>query len=107
VAVGVSAVIAASTLVSQWLRRHAVTWPSTVVQFLVMGAVNTGLALATGRILPSTGTLTPAGTFLFLVGLLTLIVVLFDRFKLIGRRRARRSRRAAVRALPPQVGTRA
>ena len=66
------------------------TWGSALLEFIVMGAANTAIALAAGLLLPGSGERPPVGTFLFLVGLLTLIVVLFDRFTVIDRRRLRR-----------------
>lgn len=81
--VGTSLVIVASTALSHWLGRRGVTWRSASVQFVVMTATNLAIASAAGLLLRSPGTFTPPGTFIFLVALLTLIVVLFDRFRYV------------------------
>ena len=78
---GVTLVVTASLIVNAVLSRRHISWGSTVAQFLVMAGVNTFVALAVGVLLSTPGTSTPPGVFLFLVGLLTLIIVLFDHFK--------------------------
>lgn len=85
VIVGVTLVIAASLIVDAALSRRRITWGSTVAQFLVMAAVNTAVLLVVHTLLATTKTSTPPGVFLFLVGLLTLIIVLFDHFKRVDR----------------------
>ena len=82
-----ASIIAVSTLLSQWLARRGLTWRSALVELVVMGAANAGIAIASARLLPGRGSQPPLVTFLFLIALLTLIVVLFDRFKLIDRGR--------------------
>lgn len=83
-AVGTAAVVTISTFVSQAFARRGITWRSTLVQFVVMGVLNTLSGIAAGVLLPGVRN-PPLGTYLFLVWLLTLIVVLFDRFKRIER----------------------
>lgn len=87
VAVATSAIIALSTLLSHQLARRGLTWGSAIVEFIVMGGANTAIAVATARLLRGSRPTLPLETFLFLVALLTLIVVLFDRFTVIDRRR--------------------
>jgi hypothetical protein len=89
VVVGTTLVIAASTVISQWLAGRQVSWRSTGVEFVVMGGANTAIGVTAYLLLPAAGPPPPAGTFLFLVGLLTLIVVLFDRFTFIARHPSR------------------
>jgi hypothetical protein len=93
VAVATAAIIALNTLFSQWLARRGLTWRSALLELAAMTAANAGIAVvATGLVLPGRGGHTPLPTFLFLVWLLTLIVVLFDRFRVIDRRRPQFSR---------------
>lgn len=87
VAVATSAIIALSTLLSQWLARRGLTWRSALAEMVVMSGANAGIAMAAARVLPGRDVRAPLVTFLFLIVLLTLIVVLFDRFKVIDRRR--------------------
>ena len=87
VTVATVSIIAVSTLFSQWLARRGLTWRSALVELVVMGAANTGIAIGAARIIPGGAPRPPLVTFLFLVGLLTLIVVLFDRSKVMDRRR--------------------
>lgn len=81
--VGTSLVIVASTVLSHWLSRRGVTWQSASVQFVIMTATNLAIAAVVGLLLRSPGTFTPPGAFIFLGALLTLIVVLFDRFRYV------------------------
>ena len=91
VAVAVALIIGASTLVSQWLARRAVTWASVAIEFVAMTAVNAGIGIGIGILLPGEGPTPPLLEFLFLIAVLSLVVVLYDRSTEIGR-----SRRAAV-----------
>jgi hypothetical protein len=88
IAVGTASITVASTFISQALARRGVTWRSTAMQFGAMAATNTVLGFAAGRLSPARGTRPPLGTFLFLIGLLTLTVVLFDRYTRVGRTRS-------------------
>jgi hypothetical protein len=87
VVVATSAIIALSSLFSHWLARRGVTWGSAAVELLVMGIANTGIAMSTAFVLSRSREHPPLFTFLFLVGLLTLIIVLFDRFTYVDRAR--------------------
>jgi hypothetical protein len=91
VALSTTLIIAVSTLVSQALARRGVTWRSTAGELVVMGAANVGIAFGVAALVPGAGRSAPLGTFLFLVSLLTLIVGLFDQFKLIDRGPGRRN----------------
>jgi hypothetical protein len=84
---GMTLVIAVSTFISQWLVRREVTWRSIGIQFLAMAISNLGIAFLIGEFWPLPGRRMPVTTLVFLIALLTLIVVLFDRGKYIGRRR--------------------
>ena len=72
--------IAANTLLSQWLARRGTSWRNTTVEFLVMGAANLAVLVGTTTLAPLGDGSTPVGTTLFLIGLITLVVVLYDRF---------------------------
>jgi len=87
-AVTTGAIIGISSLFSHWLSRRGVTWGSFFLELGVMGVANTGIALVTGLVLARRAEHPPMGTFLFLVGLLTLMIVLFDRFTYVERVRA-------------------
>lgn len=100
VVVATSAIIALSSLFSHWLARRGVTWGSAAVELLVMGIANTGIAIGTALVLSRSREYPPLFTFLFLVGLLTLIIVLFDRFTYMDRAREwpRRTRNTLTRS---------
>ncbi len=83
VALGAAAVVALTTALSHALARRGVNWTNALGQFLVMAAAN-ATAVFLYRALPGTRQL-PAAEVLFFVGLLSLIVTLFDRFQIIQR----------------------
>jgi hypothetical protein len=85
VAVATVLIIGASTLVSHWLARHAVKWSSLAIEFVVMTAVNAAIGIGIGILLPGDRPPPPLLEFLFLVGVLSLVIVLFDRSVHIGR----------------------
>lgn len=78
-------VIAVNTVVSEWLARRGTSWRNSLVEFAVMGVINTGTVLVAdlglGRVFADgrARAPTPLGTTLFLIGVLTLIVVRYDR----------------------------
>lgn len=71
--------IAMNTLLSQWLARRGTAWRNTVVEVGAMGAANLGVLLVTVAVLGGGNDPSPFGTTLFLVALLTVVVVLYDR----------------------------
>jgi hypothetical protein len=79
VALAVLLIIGASTAVSIWLARRAVTWSSVTSQFVVMTAVNAAIGIGIGILLPGAEPRPPLVEFLFLIGVLSLVVVLYDR----------------------------
>jgi hypothetical protein len=85
VALAIVLIIGASTLVSQWLARRAVTWASVAIEFTVMTAVNAAIGIGIGILLPGSGPPPPLLEFLFLIAVLSLVVVLYDRSTEIGR----------------------
>jgi hypothetical protein len=72
--------IAANTLLSQWLARRGTSWRNTTVEFLLMGIANLAVLVGTTSLAPLDDGSTPVGTTLFLIGLITLVVVLYDHF---------------------------
>jgi hypothetical protein len=86
IVIGVAAIIAVSTLVSQWLARRGVTWSSVAIEFVAMSAVNLGIGVVLGIVFGA-GPPDSLAIFVLLVALLSLIVVLYDRFAAVGERR--------------------
>ncbi len=88
-------IIGASTAVSQFLAHRAVTWGSMAIEFAVMTLINAAIGIAIGILLPGGDGPPPLVEFLFLVAVVSLVVVLFDRSTQIAR-----SRRALASVLP-------
>lgn len=86
IAIGVTAIIGVSTLVSQWLARRSVSWSSVALEFLAMSAVNLGIGLVLGVVFGA-GPPESLAVYVLLIGLLSLIVVLYDRYSAVGARR--------------------
>ena len=74
-----SYVIAVNTVLSQWLARRGTSWRNTTIQFVWMAIANLVVLSATAVFVGAGDGTIPSSTTLFLVGLLTLIVVLYDR----------------------------
>ncbi len=79
-AVGVAFVIILNTVISHWLARRGTDLGSMLRSFIVMAAVNFGLALLYVFLLPQLEGSINLGNTLFFVLLLTFIVVMFDRY---------------------------
>lgn len=86
---GTGLIVVASTYVSKWLVARGRTWAATGRSFIGTGAINFGVAFAFGM-LPKRGdgdgTALPLAVLL--LGLLTLLVVLYDRFWTLLRQRS-------------------
>ncbi|HEX5040766.1 MAG TPA: hypothetical protein VFW95_11595, partial [Candidatus Limnocylindria bacterium] len=96
VAIGVATIIAASTVVSHLLASRGVHWTSVAAEFATMFLINAAIGIAIGILLPGEARSgPPLPEFLFLVGVLSLIVVLYDRATEI--RRLRRPNQRNVR----------
>jgi hypothetical protein len=78
--VGIAFVIIANTAISHWLAKRGREWSHTLTQFVVMAALNFGLALLYSWLLPRFEGSADLGTMLFFVLLLTLIITLFDKY---------------------------
>jgi len=80
-ATGIATVVVVNTVLSHLLARRGVGWASTLRQFVVMAMVNLSLLLALAGLLRRTGGSVDFATPLFFALLLTLLVVLFDRYR--------------------------
>ena len=80
VAFGVGALVVANAFVSEWIPRRGADWLSSVIEFLVEAAVNIGLVFAFWLVLGRGGGTLDVPATLFFVLLVTLIVMLFDRY---------------------------
>jgi hypothetical protein len=80
-AVGVALVVTINTALSHWLARRGIGWASILRQFIVMALVNFSLVLAYAGLLRRVGGSLDLATTLFFALLLTLLVVLFDRYR--------------------------
>jgi len=79
-ALGIAVIILVNTLVSHWFTRRGRDWNTVFSEFGAMAAVNAGLALLAFYLLPHTEDSIDLGSTLFFLLLLTLIVVLYDRY---------------------------
>lgn len=80
---GVAFVIILNTALSHWLSRRDHEWTSILRQFIVMTAVNFGLTLLYAFLLPRYGGSIGLTDTLFFVLLLTVLVTLYDRYRLV------------------------
>jgi hypothetical protein len=81
VIVAVAFVILLNTVVSHWLARRGVGWESAAREFFAMAAVNFGLVLLYDFLAPRVQGDLNLGNTLFFVFLLTVLVVLYDRYR--------------------------
>jgi MFS family permease len=83
--IAVALLIALNTVLSELLAKREVSWRSAATQFVVMGAANFAAVLIAFFLTGGSGDASfQLGNTVFLVGLLTLIVVLFDRYRDVG-----------------------
>lgn len=83
VVISVAVFVALNAVISQWLARHGRSWATVALEFGTMVVVNLGMVIVLrlfGRVLGITPETINTGTTLFFVFLLTLIIVLFDRY---------------------------
>jgi len=81
IAIGVVTIITINTVLSHWLARRGIEWVFTLRQFVVMMAVNLGLAMAYDLLGSRLGGSIHLGNTVFFVLMLTLLVTLFDRYR--------------------------
>jgi hypothetical protein len=86
-AVGVAIIVVLNSLVSQWLRRRGRTYESALAEYVTMAAVNMALAMLYILLLPQLNGAVNTRHMLFFVLLLTLIVILFDYYHPVYRKR--------------------
>ena len=92
---GVTAVITANTFVSEGLAHRGVGWATASHQFGAMAGVNVGTSFLFWLLLPiGADGFIPIGNTLFFLLLLTLLIVLYDRFRPYQTARARERREA-------------
>ncbi len=84
IVIGTSLIIAASVAVSEWLSRRGIEWTSIALQWIVLALVNSALLGAYAALL---GGETNRSLIFFFGLLLTMVIVLYDRF--LGERAAR------------------
>ena len=88
-------------MLSELLAKREVSWRSTGVQFLVMAVANLAMVVLAFFLTGGSGDASfNFGNTVFMVGLLTLIVVLFDRYRDIGQRHRGASAAAALEPTP-------
>jgi hypothetical protein len=78
--------IVVNAFASQWMARRGREWRSVAVELVGMAAVNFGIVAAlqfAQRVLGIIDTRAPLGATLFFVFLLTVLVVLFDRYRTV------------------------
>lgn len=99
---GVAFVVVTNAAISQWRLRSGALWASTLVQFLAMTAFNTVSVLLTAWLLRrgADASFRISNTLFFLL-LISLIVTLYDRYRIMGRlSRARRAPETVPAAAP-------
>ena len=77
----VAFVVVVNALLSQWLASRGHSWSSTFVQFLVQLAINVGVTLVYIWLLRTADEPANEAAAVFFIVLLTLIVILFDRYR--------------------------
>jgi len=87
VALGTTMVIAVNTFLSEWLNEQRVTMRTVRVLYLVMVVANTATVAVFYALLGADETKIRFGNTALFVALLTLIVVLFDRYRQVSRLR--------------------
>ena len=101
IVIAVAVLIALNTVLSELLAKREVSWRSTGVQFLVMAVANLAMVVLAFFLTGGSGDASfNFGNTVFMVGLLTLIVVLFDRYRDIGQRHRGASAAAALEPTP-------
>jgi hypothetical protein len=79
--VGVAVLIVINSALSEWLGKRGVTYRSLAQQFVVMAAINAGLVVAFNLLLRLGNGSTHLGNTLFFALMLTLLIVLYDRYR--------------------------
>ena len=77
----VAFVVVVNAMLSQWLASRGHSWSSTIIQFLVQLIINVGVTLVYIWLLRTADEPANEGAAVFFIVLLTLIVILFDRYR--------------------------
>jgi len=80
-AAGVTLVVTVNTVLSHWLSRRGIGWVSILGQFIAMAMLNFSLVLVYAGLLSRFGGALDLAMMLFFALLLTLLIVLFDRYR--------------------------
>lgn len=80
-ALGVAALVVLNAAISQWLRRIGQTWTGAGATFVAMLLINTGIVLLDTWLGPNDRSDAPAFNTVFFVVLLSLLIALYDRFR--------------------------
>lgn len=99
VAFGVSLVVLLNSVISLWRVRHGTRYASTAIQFATMAVVNAAIVGAGTLLRKGNGTaphLEPSDALFFLL-LVTLIITLYDRYRVIGNLSTQQRRRPRPR----------
>jgi hypothetical protein len=79
-ALGIAVIILANTLVSHWFTRRGRNWSTVFSEFYAISSVNAGLTVFAFYMLPLTDTSIDLGSTLFFLLMLTMIIVVYDRY---------------------------
>ena len=77
----VTFVVVVNAMLSQWLASRGHSWSSTIIQFLVQLVINVGVTLVYIWLLRTAEEPANEAAAVFFIVLLTLIVILFDRYR--------------------------
>jgi hypothetical protein len=78
---GVAVLIVINSALSEWLGKRGMTYRSLAQQFVVMAAINAGIVIAFNLLLRLGRGSTHLGNTLFFALMLTLLIVLYDRYR--------------------------
>ena len=77
----VTFVVVVNAMLSQWLASRGHSWSSTIIEFLVQLVINVGVTLVYIWLLRTAEEPANEAAAVFFIVLLTLIVILFDRYR--------------------------
>jgi hypothetical protein len=95
IAIPVGVLLVSGSLFRRRLFANGRSWSTSFSEFIAMGIVNIGIAIAFVVVFASSDSKLEGGSVLFFLLLLTLITTLFDRFTLVAAERSASTTRAA------------
>ena len=103
----VTVIVVANSVISHWLAGQGAHWRSTLAQFVAVAAINAVIVLALTLLPMRNGSSVHPGATLFFLLLLSLLVTLYDRYRMLRKLRRRqppprRHEPGAVAARPVQ-----